>query len=298
LISQENFLKRVVVVILAIGYAVTTYAQQPMGSIDLASAEVSGGLSVDQGHAQLLANDAITARSSTATIHLTRGGTVDVCSTSSFHLLHSGTAESLVFALDRGAFEVHSAAREQDIVLTPDLRFTMHSAGVLDLRIRVTADGDTCVENTGEAAPDLDVSSTFGDAAYEVRAGQHMLFEHGDLHQVVDQETSSCGCPQAVPAQQLAAGNSIAAQHPFPVAQSEGLTAEAPMSNSTPGRTQMSVTTNLSYGGDAAAPATTAPATAAKPVAASPLPPASPPGAHDLAHAIKRFFRRLFGKSS
>ena len=83
--------------------------------------------------------------------------------------------------------------------MTPDLRFTVRNAGPLDLRLRVARNGDTCVENRGPVAPTLAVSDPFGEAMYELAAGQHVLFEHGSLHEVVDHETSPCGCPPRPP---------------------------------------------------------------------------------------------------
>ena len=143
-----------------------------------------------------------------------------------------------MLALDRGAIEVQMAATTHDVVMTPDLRFTMRGDGPLDLRLRVTRNGDTCVENRGAKAPVLNVADQFGEATYELRAGQHVLFEHGSLKEVVDHESSSCGCPPepddvgggcAVRASTAAApGSAVAAkpaaeQHPFPAAVSAGL---------------------------------------------------------------------------
>ena len=100
-----------------------------------------------------------------------------------------------MLALDRGAIEVQMAATTRDVVMTPDLRFTMRGDGPLDLQLRVTRNGDTCVENRGTKAPVLNVADQFGEATYELRAGQHVLFEHGSLKEVVDHESSACGCP-------------------------------------------------------------------------------------------------------
>ena len=94
-----------------------------------------------------------------------------------------------MLALDRGAIEVQMAATTRDVVMTPDLRFTMRGDGPLDLQLRVTRNGDTCVENRGAKAPVLNVADQFGEATYELRAGQHVLFEHGSLKEVVDHES-------------------------------------------------------------------------------------------------------------
>ncbi|MFC6646580.1 hypothetical protein ACFQBQ_13490 [Granulicella cerasi] len=122
--------------------------------------------------------------------------------------------------------ELHGGASIADVVLTPDIRFSMATPGHYDLRIRVTRSGDTCVENRGKEAPVLMLSSAFGDATYRILPDQHVLFEHGNLREVVDKERSSCGCPNSAPPQQLAANATpaqrAAAAHPFPEAESQG----------------------------------------------------------------------------
>jgi hypothetical protein len=287
-------------------------AAQPMGTVATKDALVSGGLAVEGEQAQLVSNASVTAYDHTAAITLARGGDVLVCATSQFHLLHSGSEKSLLFGLDRGALEIHSASDPQDVILTPDLRFTIEAPGRLDLGLRVTRDGDTCVDNAGSAAPVLILSDAFSSASYRLLPGQHVLFEHGDLHQVVDNETSSCGCPVLAPPAAtsiagLSAPAAAAAQHPFPAAASEGLAAVQPPANSGPaGEKHTQVAATLAYGPGAGPPPSTVPAPVSK-TALGPAngngdgaggglaePPKTPPDAHDLAHAIGRFFHRLF----
>ncbi|HZL25377.1 MAG TPA: nuclease [Acidobacteriaceae bacterium] len=292
-------------------------AQQPMGTINTADAQVSGGLEVSGEHARLLSNASITAYDHTAQIDLSRGGLVSVCATSAFHLLRSGTGDALLFALDRGAMEIRIAAQSQDAILTPDLRFTMLTPGTLDLRMRVTRDGDTCVDNRGDTAPVLKITEGFGDATYHLAPNQHVLFEHGSLRDVVDRERSDCGCPQSTPtmvatsnpnATSVETPQQASAQQPFPVAQSADL---APITPSVPlpaaGNAQTIVLSN-----NAAKPppiptsppvqVQTAPpptehssAIAAALSTRSAEPPPSPPGARDIFHKIGHFFKRLFG---
>ena len=171
---------------------------QSIGSVGIQDATVTGPLEVSNGRAVLVGNTTVTARDHTADIALSRGGALLVCSTSGLHVTagkSTGGPLPLMLALDRGAIEVRMAATTSDIVMTPDLRFTLRNDGTLDLRIRVTRNGDTCVENRGEAAPTLSIADQFGDGRYELRAGQHVLFEHGSLKEVVDHESSPCGCP-------------------------------------------------------------------------------------------------------
>jgi hypothetical protein len=267
-------------------------AQVPMGSVSTHDALVTGGLEVRADRANLLTNVSITAYDRTAPVMLARGGDLLVCSTTQFHLYHSGTGPSLLFALDRGAFELRTPSEPQDVILTPDLRFTLASAGTLDLRMRVTPNGDTCVENAGAAAPTLDLADTFSSDTYRLLPGQHVLFEHGSLHEVVDHERSSCGCP-AAPTQELAGNASpaaarAAAEHPFPLAVSQGLAPVEPAPPPPVGVTQVQMTTTLAYGSESTG--TPQPTSAS----VSTEPPPSPPGMHAITHAIGHFFHRLF----
>src|SRR6202789_3892311 len=157
----------------------------------------------------------------------------------------------------------------RDVITTPDLRFTMGGDGPLDLELRVTRNGDTCVENRGVTAPLLNVADQFGESAYELKAGQHVLFEHGSLKEVVDHESSSCGCPPE-PTMSVAdallnpgaAGNGGAArtaeeEHPFPAAVSEGLAPVAAVPQAPAGAVHAQVSATLNSGG--AADSTTQP---------------------------------------
>ncbi len=289
-----------------------------MGTVPTRDALVTGGLEVRGETARLLTNASITAYDHSAAISLARGGEVLVCATSQFHLLHSGTENSLLFGLDRGAIELHTDSAPQDVILTPDIRFTLEHPGHYDLRLRVTPNGDTCVENAGPTAPVLTLTDPFSGADYRLIPGQHVLFEHGSLREVVDNERSPCGCPPApAPIQQVAAAPGqpttptvAAADHPFPAAASEGLAPTTAPANSEPaGEKHTQVATSLSY--DAAHPNVLPPSAVEPPVrtaaptaaagspsgtaaTASSTPPPTPPGAHDLAHALGRFFHKLF----
>ena len=249
-----------------------------MGTVPTHDALVTGGLEVRGDTARLLTNTSVTAYDHSAAISLARGGEVLVCATSQFHLLHSGTENSLLFGLDRGAIELHTDSSPQDVILTPDIRFTLEHPGHYDLRLRVTPNGDTCVENSGISAPVLSLADPFSGATYRLIPGQHVLFEHGSLHEVVDNERSPCGCPPAPPppVQQIAATpnaipsqpttpNVAAAEHPFPAAASQGLApTPSPAHEPTPvGQQQTQVATNLTY--DAAHPNTPPPSTVEPP---------------------------------
>ena len=297
-------------------FSLTLHAQQQnsMGSVATTDAQVSGGLEVNGQRARLISNASVTARDHTAQIDLDRGGDVQVCATSAFHLLRSGSGDALLFALDRGAMVIQTASRPQDAILTPDLRFTMLTAGPLDLRMRVTREGDTCVDNHGDGAPVLQITEGFGTGIYHLSPNQHVLFEHGSLREVVDHERSDCGCPAVTPVMVAAATSNatstpspqqVAALNPFPAAQSADLSTAKPAVPIAPPAFAAQPLA-LTYGDSSPAPqpaAVSQPAPEQKPVspiiaalpASSGPPPPTPPGAHDIAHRIGRFFRHLFG---
>lgn len=275
-------------------------AQQrpPMGTLPTADARVNGQVEVSGNQAALISNVSVTVYDEAAPVTLGRGGELLVCSTSEFHLLRSSPGESLVFGLDRGALELRSGTETGDLVLTPDLKFTPVTKGRYDLRLRVTREGDTCVENDGANAPVLNATDAFSAESYRILPGQHLLFVKGDLHSVVDHERSPCGCPAST--RQMVAhkpGEPVTAAeaHPFPEAQSQGLAPSAGGANAMPvGTAGSQVTTTFSYGDGAKPP----PGMPALGQAGGPpvLPPPEEP--HGFFHAIGHFFHKLFHPKS
>jgi hypothetical protein len=279
-----------------------TAAVQVMGTVATKDALVTGGLEVKGERARLMSNASITAYDRTAEIKLERGGDVLVCATSQFHLLHSGGGKSLLFGLDRGALELHTATDLQDVILTPDIRFTIEQKGSFDLRMRVTRDGDTCVENAGKKAPVLMLNDAFSRASYRLMPGQHVLFEHGNLREVVDDERSPCGCPGAMESVQVAKNASPAekasAEHPFPAAASEGLAVTQPVENSPVGEKQTQISTTFAYGeGEGPPPSTVeAPGAASADASTATVPPGS--RKPSFGYKFKHFFYKLFHPGS
>jgi hypothetical protein len=294
--------------------------QQPVGTVGVQDATVAGALEVSNGRAILIGNTTVTARDRVAEVVLNRGGTGRVCATSGLHVTAGKSADGaaqlpLMLALDRGAIEVQTTVTTRDVVMTPDLRFTMRGDGPLDLQLRVTRNGDTCVENRGAQAPVLNVADQFGEATYELRPGQHVLFEHGSLKEVVDHESSSCGCPpeptmsiadallnSAAPGGS-ATEKTTAEQHPFPAAVSAGLApAAVPQAPAGAVHTQVAAALSSSVGADsltqpAAAKDASGDAKKAAGGAAAQATPASAPArsSKNPFRAVGRFFKRVFG---
>ncbi len=292
---------------LLLGSAAGLRAQQPVGSVSTADAAVTnaggGILTAAGGRAVMFGSSTVTAaRDHNATIALNRGGDLRVCQTTNLHL-SAAADDSLMMGLDRGAIEIRMRSKSGDVLITPDLRFTMDGAGPLDLQLRVTPVGDTCVDNRGVSAPTLKITSAFGDASYEVKPGQHVLFERGNLREVVDHEATSCGCPPDAlkpvlpsdPNAPMTAAQSAAA-HPFPAAVSEGLAEPSALPPDQPGQTHVQVATTLGY--DPASPHPAGEnADASEPRAqasAGRAPVADAKQGGGFFHSIGHLFKRLF----
>lgn len=278
-----------------------------LGTVAIADAAVTAPageiVAVGAGRANISGVNTVTANPArNAEVALTRGGSVLVCQTSSLHLAGSNSGPMLL-ALDRGAMEIRMKPDAADVVITPDLRFTMPSGGTLDLRVRVSFNGDTCVENRGRKAPLLTISDAFGEASYEVKPGQHVLFERGNLREVVDRETTACGCPPddrtkvTIAEAAINSGGTVTpkqaeAEHPFPAAVSEGLAPPTPVPpDAPPTETHVQVASTLTYDPTAAKTVDTAPPPAA------PAPETSTSGnaqKHGPFRALGRLFKHIF----
>jgi hypothetical protein len=266
-----------------------------------AAAKVIGTLEVSQGKAIIGASGTITSGSQTTEVILPHRGLLRVCASTAVKLAAdtgapAGETPGLMMAMDRGAIELSLAAslarnRNADFLLTPDFRILIGGPGAAEVKVRLGQHGDTCVDNSqipGPDAPYVLVSSVFDGGDYRVQSGQRVMFEHGSLREVVDNEKEPCGCPPPAPQ-----GNE------FPLAQSEGL---VPLAKPAPGVLPPSPVlpqTALVYkSSDHAAQ----PASEAAPASGAAATPTAPPAARPTAKkkggflgGIKRFFRRLFG---
>lgn len=282
-------------------------AQSSIGSVATENAQVQGLVIVSAGRATIQNNGTVAAGPRTSEVLLSRGGMVRVCtgSTVAFSQATGGrvpaTGSPLLIALQKGATEIQLRGMRTDSVLTPDLRIELSGAAPLDLRLRMNGRGDTCVENLGKDAPMLHVTEQFGGAGYLVKPGQRVLFEHGSVREVVDRESTNCGCPKP----------GKGSKDDFPEEVSAGLV--QPQVPAAPaGETHAQVSAGIDYDGATKtasgppAPDGSLPVTTGSPASASTSSnpsQTSVPRAHSSADqssgnpfsAVGRFFRRLFG---
>ncbi len=269
--------------------AQTTHAPQagPIAIVPLnskspdAAAKVTGALEVTSGKAIIAASGEVTAGTETTEVLLPHRGVLRVCASTTVKLaadtsVPAGETPGLMMAMDHGALEMSFAtSHNADILLTPDFRILIGAPGAAEVKVRLGQKGDTCVENAGANAPYVLVTSVFDGGDYRVQPGQRVMFQHGSLSEVVDNEKEPCGCPPPL--------------HPgtneFPLAQSAGL---APLPKPDPG---------LAPPNSAPMPIAPLVYTAPKPPAPE-APPAAPPAPKKkpgFLAKVGRFFRRVFG---
>ena len=261
------------------------------------ASKVTGALEVSQGKAVIAVSGAITSGTETTQVNLPLRGLLRVCASTTVNLakdssVPAGEIPGLMISMDHGAIEASFATgRNSDILLTPDFRILIGGPGSADVKVRLAQHGDTCVDNAAGASGDTPyvlVTSVFDNGTYRVQPGQRVMFQHGDVHAVVDQEKEPCGCPPSAPK-----GNE------FPLAQSEGL---APTPPPAPSPVRLSSEPPapiepLVYSSTAAL----TPSPAAEPAPAAAVPansPAKPPAAKKKSgflSSVGRFFRRIFG---
>ena len=253
-----------------------------------ATALVTGALEVSQGKAIIAASGAITSGAEPTEVILPHRGVLRVCASTTVKLaadssVPAGETPGLMMAMDHGAIEASFATgRNSDILLTPDFRILIGAPGAAEVKVRLGQHGDTCVDNAGVNAPYVLVTSIFEGGDYRVQPGQRVMFEHGSLHEMVDQEKEPCGCPPPL--------------HPgtneFPVAQSEGLAPlpkPAPIVASPNSGSSQPVESFVYKATDHAAQ----PAVEATP--AAPQPPPATKKKPGFFTKVGRFFRRVFG---
>lgn len=263
-----------------------------------AASLVTGALQVWNGRAYMTASGTISAGANTAQVTLPYRGTLHICASTTVKLasdssVPAGETPGLLMAIDHGAIETSFATgRNADVIMTPDFRILIGGPGASDLKVRLGEGGDTCVDNPGAEAPYVVVTSLFDSGLYRVQPGQRVMFQHGSLREVVDQEIEPCGCPVAPP---------NPAVNDFPLAQSEGLapTLEPKAAPKQAGALSAQAAAPLVYmGSDHATQSAKLPQPDAAPVAeAAPTAPARPPAKKKpgVFRRIGHFFARLFG---
>jgi hypothetical protein len=281
--------------------AQTTISSGPIAIVPIngpdagANPTVTGALEISSGKAMIAASGSITAGDRTTTVTLPHRGTLRLCATTKVSFASdsgdsAGDVPALLMAIDHGALETSFATgQDADTILTPHFRILIGGPGASELKVRLGDDGDTCVDNVGINAPYVVVTSLFEGGLYRVQPGQRVMFQHGSLSQVVDNEQEPCGCPPAA----------NAGVNEFPLAQSEGLAPTPAIGPAPPQPENLSpaLTVPLVHNAPDAAPQTapSIPATeqaGSQAASATPAPQNKNPG---FFTRVGHFFKKIFG---
>ncbi len=174
-------------------------AQQAIGELYATDASVKGSVILAGSGTSVLSGSSIQAGAQAATLKLERGGNLLVCEGTKLSITASQSGREMLFGLNSGNVEMnYPLGAEADTLLTPDLRLLMPGPGKVHVAVRVSAQGDTCVQSLPGNVAAIVVSETMGDATYQVKPDEAVLFKSGHLGQA-SQSKQNCGCPASPP---------------------------------------------------------------------------------------------------
>ena len=174
---------------------------QPIGELYATDASVKGSVQLAGSGTSVLSGSSIQAGAQAATLKLARGGSLFVCEGTKLTVNASKSGRQLLLSLNSGNLELnYPLGTEADSLLTPDLQLMLPGPGTVHVAVRVDPNGDTCVQSLPWNAAAIVVSETMGDATYQVKQDEAVLFKGGHLNQS-SKSKQNCGCPRVVPTQ-------------------------------------------------------------------------------------------------
>ena len=174
-------------------------AQQPVGELYATDASVKGSVILASSGTSVLSGSSIQAGAQAATLKLERGGSLLVCEGTKLSVTASQSGRELLFSLNSGNLEMnYPLGAEADTLLTPDLRLLLPGPGTVHVAVRITPQGDTCVQSLPWNVAAIVVSETMGDATYQVKPDEAVLFKSGHLS-AASPFRGNCGCPRSQP---------------------------------------------------------------------------------------------------
>ena len=186
--------------VLVLGMCCTAEAQQTLGELFATDARVKGAVVLAGSGTSVLSGSSIAAGAQTATLKLERGGNLLVCSGTNLSVNASQNGRELLFSLNSGNLEMnYPLGAAADTLLTPDLRLLLPGPGTVHIAVKVTPQGDTCVQSLPWNVASIVISETMGDATYQVKPDEAVFFKGGHLSEAAATK-QNCGCPISQPA--------------------------------------------------------------------------------------------------
>jgi hypothetical protein len=175
--------------------------EHAIGQLYANDASVKGSVMLAGSGTSVLSGSSIEAGTQAATLKLDRGGSLLVCEGTKLSVTSSQSGRQLLLSLNSGNLELnYPLGTEADTLLTPDLRLLMPGPGTVHIAVRVSLNGDTCVQSLPWNAAAVVISESMGDDTYQVKQDEAVIFKGGHLKQA-SASKSNCGCPKEVPVQ-------------------------------------------------------------------------------------------------
>ena len=183
----------------ALATPIAAAGQQTIGELYATDASVKGSVILAGSGTSVLSGSSIEAGAQAATLKLDRGGSLLVCQGTKLSITASQNGREMLFSLNSGNLEMnYPLGAEADTLLTPDLRLLLPGPGTVHVAVRITPQGDTCVQSLPWNVAAIVVSETMGDATYQVKPDEAVLFKGGHLGQA-SAYRGNCGCPTSQP---------------------------------------------------------------------------------------------------
>ena len=187
-------------ILICLALSASALAQARLGELKAGDAGVRGAVTVIPGGAIVMSGAQIAAGANAASLKLDRGGELRVCSGSNVTITSDASGRDLMVALGGGSLETHyTLPANSDSLMTPDFRILLPGPGDFHLAINVNQRGDTCVQSLAGNSASVIVTELMGDASYQVRTGESVLFHAGHIDGATP-STAVCGCPPPVEA--------------------------------------------------------------------------------------------------
>jgi hypothetical protein len=176
-------------------------AQQNVGELFASDASVKGSVVLANSGTKVMSGSSIAAGEQMATLQLERGGSMLICPKTSLAVTTSQNGRQLMLSMNTGNVEMdYPIGSASDNLLTPDFRLLLPGPGRLHLAVRVSANGDTCVQSLAANSSAVIVSEGMGDESYQVKPNEAVNFKAGHISGAMPTH-ESCGCPKPPPTQ-------------------------------------------------------------------------------------------------
>ena len=214
--SVASRLSCLALLLTAAGY--TLAQQQPLGEVYASDATVQGSVQLTSGGTKVMSGANVTAGEAAARLRLARGGNVRVCPQTQVTVTASSSGRELMLAMGTGAIEADYALQTSaDTIVTPDFRIMLAGPGAFHFALRSRPNGDTCVQTRASNSSSIVVSELMGDATYQVKPNEMVLFRKGRVANPDLNLPEDCGCPPPAPIQTVTAPKPAPPETPKPV---------------------------------------------------------------------------------